>query len=344
MESKFTAIEEIGEFGLIDRFQTLLGEPADPELIRGVGDDAAVFRKEEGVYQVMTCDALIEGVHFDLTITPMRHLGFKSIAVNVSDVVAMNARPRFATITLGIPHSVSIEMMERLYQGIRKACGEYGLILVGGDTTAARQLSISVTVLGEVEESRVAFRRGARPGDLICTTGDLGAGYAGLKMLIKERIALQESKSDFRPDLQEFDHVIQRQLMPQARTDIINRWERARFTPSALIDVSDGLSSEVHHICRQSGCGALIRQDSIPVHEQTDAVARLFEDEAPNFALFGGEDYELVFAARPEDFSKIDDGTVVVVGLFTEAEEGVRLQIDDGEYVELLPGGYQHFG
>ena len=344
MESNFTAIEEIGEFGLIDRLQTLLGEPADPDLIRGIGDDAAVFRKEEGVYQVMTCDALIEGVHFDPSITPMRHLGFKCIAVNVSDVVAMNARPRYATVTLAIPHSVSVEMMEKLYHGIREACDRYGLILVGGDTTAARQLSLSVTVIGEVQESQIVFRRGARPGDLICATGHLGAGYAGLKILIRERIALQEAKAEFQPHLQEFDLVIQRQLMPQARLDAIEHWARAGFTPRALIDVSDGLASEVHHLCSQSGCGALIRQDSIPVHEQTAEVARLFEDEAPNFALFGGEDYELVFAARPGDYSKIDDGSVSVIGLFTEQEEGVRMQIDDGEYVELLPGGYQHFG
>jgi thiamine-monophosphate kinase len=344
MESNFTAIEEIGEFGLIDRLQTLLGEPADPELIQGIGDDAAVFRKEEGLYQVMTCDALIEGVHFDVSITPLRHLGYKCIAVNVSDVVAMNARPRYATITLGIPHSVSIEMMDSMYQGIREACERYGLILVCGDTTAARQLSVSVTVIGEVEESRVAFRRGAQPGDLICVTGDLGGGYAGLKILIRERIALQEAKSDSLPQLGEFGEVIQRQLMPHARLDVVDQWARVGFMPRALIDVSDGLASEVHHICRQSGCGALLRQDSIPIHEQTEAVARLFEDEAPNFALFGGEDYELVFAARPADFAKIDDGSTKAVGLFTEGEEGVRLQIDDGEYVELLPGGYQHFG
>ncbi len=344
MEREFTSIEDIGEFGLIDRLQTILGEPADAELIRGIGDDAAVFRKSDGLYQVMTCDALIEGVHFDLTITPMRHLGFKSIAVNVSDVVAMNALPRFAAITLGIPHSVSIEMMEKLYLGVRDACHTYGLIVVGGDTTAARQLSISVTIIGEVMENRVAFRRGAQPGDLICVTGDLGSGYAGLKILIKERIALQEATADFRPDLKDFDHVIQRQLRPEARLDVISNWERGGFVPRALIDISDGLASEVHHICRQSGCGALVRQDSIPIHEQVKTAAVLFEDEPSNFALFGGEDYELLFAVRPSDFSRIDDGTAMVVGLFTDPEEGVRMQIDDGEYVELLPGGYQHFG
>ncbi len=344
MDEKFTAIEEIGEFGLIDRFRTLLGEPADPDLIRGIGDDAAVFRKEDGIYQVMTCDALIEGVHFDLSITPMKHLGFKSVAVNVSDVVAMNARPRYATVTLGIPHSVSIEMIEKFYHGIREACDDYGMLLVGGDTTAARQLTVSVTVIGEVEDSRIALRRGASSGDMICVTGDLGAGYAGLKMLIKERIALQEAAGEFRPDLKDFDHVIQRQLMPRARLDMIDAWAISGFTPRALIDVSDGLASEVHHICHQSGCGALIRQDAIPFHEQTAAVARLFEDDTPSFALFGGEDYELVFAVRPGDYARIDDGSVTVVGLFTDAEEGVRLQIDDGEYVELLPDGYQHFG
>jgi thiamine-monophosphate kinase len=344
MENSFTAIEEIGEFGLIDRLQTILGEAADSELIRGIGDDAAVFRKEDGLYQVLTTDALIEGVHFDLSISPMSHLGFKCIAVNVSDVVAMNARPRYATIAMGVPHSVSIEMVEKFYSGVRDACDVYGVIVVGGDITAARQLSISVTVVGEVEEKRVAFRRGARPGDLICVTGDLGSGYAGLKVLIKQRIALNESKTDFRSELKNHDYVIQRQLMPRARIDVIANWERAGFIPRDMIDVSDGLASEIHHLCRHSGCGALIRQDSIPIHEQTAATAVLFEDEASNFALFGGEDYELVFATTPGDYSRIDDGSATVVGLLTEAEEGVRMQIDDGEFVELLPGGYQHFG
>lgn len=338
----FTPIQEVGEFGLIDRMHTVLGEAADDEVICGIGDDAAVIRKSDGIYQVVTVDALIEGVHFERSIMPMRHLGFKSIAVNVSDVAAMNARPRFAVISVAVPHSISIEMMESLYSGIRQACDAYGLTMVGGDTTAARQLSLSVTVIGEVEERRVVFRRGASPGDLVCVSGDLGSAYAGLKVLIKERIAMQEA-TGFEPDLESFDYVVGRQLTPKARLDLVNTWEAARFRPRALIDVSDGLSSEIHHLCRQSGCGALLRRDAIPMHEQAEGVATDFEDDPVSFALYGGEDYELLFAARPDDFALIDDGSVTVIGIFTEPDEGVRMQGEEGEFVSISPDGFQHF-
>ncbi|MDX1428986.1 MAG: thiamine-phosphate kinase [Rhodothermales bacterium] len=338
----FTPIERVGEFGLIDRLHTVLGEAADDQIVCGIGDDAAVLQKSEGLYQVVTVDALIEGVHFERSIMPMGHLGFKSIAVNVSDVAAMNARPRFALISVAIPHSVSIEMMEAFYSGIRRACDTYGLTMVGGDTTAARQLSVSVTVIGEVEEHRVVFRRGAVPGDLICVSGDLGSAYAGLKVLIRERIAMQEVSS-FEPKLAGFDYVIGRQLAPSARMDLVNGWEAAGFMPRAMIDVSDGLSSEIHHLCRHSGCGALIRRDAIPIHEQTRAVADDFEDDPVNFALFGGEDYELLFAARAEDYSRIDDGRCNVIGIFTDPDEGIRMQDDDGEYVGISPDGFKHF-
>ncbi len=343
MNGTFTQISDIGEFGLIDRLQTILGEAADSELIRGIGDDAAVFRKEEGVYQVLTTDALIEGVHFERSIMPMRHLGFKSIAVNVSDIAAMNARPRYAVVSVGVPHSVSVEMMEAFYTGMRQACDTYGLTVVGGDTTASRQMCISVSIVGEVAERRVTFRGGAVPGDLVCVTGDLGSAYAGLKVLIKERIALQDADSSFDPDLERYDHVVQRQLTPNARMDIVRMWEAAGFMPRALIDVSDGLSSEIHHLCRHSGCGAVLRRDAIPMHAQTAQVADLFDDEALNFALFGGEDYELLFAARPDDLSLIDDGSCTVVGIFTDAEEGFRMQGEEGEFVSISQNGYQHF-
>ncbi len=343
MESNFTQISEIGEFGLIDRLHTILGEAADSELVVGIGDDAAVFRKEDGIYQVLTTDALIEGVHFERSIMPMRHLGFKSIAVNVSDIAAMNAQPRFAVVSVGVPHSVSVEMMEAFYTGIRQACDAYGLTVIGGDTTAARQMCISVSVLGEVPERLVAFRRGASPGDLACVTGDLGSAYAGLKVLIKERIALQDADVNFEPDLDRYDYVVRRQLTPSARMDIIRAWEAAGFMPRAMIDVSDGLSSEINHLCRHSGCGALLRRDAVPIHEQTAQVADAFDDEAINFALFGGEDYELLFAARPEEVGRIDDGSFTVIGVFTDADEGVRMQDEEGEYVNISQNGYQHF-
>ena len=339
----FTPIESVGEFGLIDRLHTVLGEAADDQLICGIGDDAAVFRKEVGIYQVITIDALIEGVHFERSIMPMRHLGFKSVAVSVSDVAAMNARPRYAVVSVAVPHADSVEMMETLYAGIRSACETYGLTVVGGDTTAARQLTISVAMIGEVEDRRVAFRRGASPGDLVCVSGDLGSSYAGLKVLLKERLAMQEADASFTPDLDRFDYVVGRQLMPKARMDLVTSWEVVNFVPRAMIDVSDGLSSEIHHICRQSRCGALLRSDSIPTHEQTRTVADEFEDDAVNFALFGGEDYELLFAARPEDISRIDDGTCTVIGIFTDPEEGVHMEDEEGRHMGISPDGFQHF-
>ncbi len=343
MQADFTSIQDVGEFGLIDRMRAILGDSHDDRVVLGIGDDAAVIQGRDGLYDLVTTDALIEGVHFERSITPMRHLGFKAIAVNVSDIVAMNGRPRFAVVSVGIPHGVSVEMVESLYRGMRQACESYGLSIVGGDTTAARQMTISVAVIGEVEEHRVAFRRGASPGDLLCVTGDIGSAYAGLKILIKERISLQDADTNFHPDLDRFDYVVGRQLMPSARLDVIEKWQAAGFIPRALIDVSDGLASEVNHICGNSSCGALLRRDSLPIHDQTESVATMFEDDSASFALFGGEDYELLFAARPGDFSLIDDGTVTVVGLITESEEGMRIQDEEGYTSTLDPRGFQHF-
>ncbi|GIV61480.1 MAG: thiamine-monophosphate kinase [Rhodothermaceae bacterium] len=341
--SDYTPIQVLGEFGLIERIRTLLGPPSDEDVRLGIDDDAAVYHVGDDRVHVVTTDALIEGVHFDRSFVPLLHLGLKTVAVNVSDVVAMNARPRFATLALGLPETMSVEQVEAFYEGVRQGCATYGVTLVGGDTTAARYLTVVLTVIGEARESDVIFRRGARPGDLLCVTGDLGGAYAGLKVLLDQRQALRETGGDFEPNLDPFRYVIARQLTPTARLATLEDWARRRVRPRALIDVSDGLASEVHHLCRQSGCGAIIRAASLPIHPETRAVADQFLDDVDTYALFGGEDYELLFALPEDELDRLDPESYTVVGQFTEASEGVRIQTPEGLLVPLDAQGYQHF-
>ncbi len=344
MTTPFTALQEIGEFGLINRMLTRLGLSSDDALHQGIGDDAAVYHVGDGVVHVVTTDALIEGVHFDLSFMPMRHLGVKAIAVNVSDVVAMNAQPRYATIALGVPPGVSVEMVEALYDGLAEACRIYDLTLVGGDTTMARQLTLAVTVIGAAAEDAVVYRRGARPGDLLCVTGDLGAAYAGLKVLLDQRRAMAEAGDDFQPNLDPFRYLIQRQLTPTARLQTLRQWAAVGVRPRALIDVSDGLASEVHHLCEQSDCGALIHSAALPIDTETRHAADQFMEDVDTYALYGGEDYELLFALPEADFHRLPEGTCTVVGTFTEAADGIRIVMPEGGAFPLEAAGYQHFG
>jgi thiamine-monophosphate kinase len=343
MSDTFTPIHEVGEFGLIDRMRAVLGPPTDPDVRLGIDDDAAVYTVGEDRVHVFTTDALIEGVHFDRAFMPMPHLGVKAVAINVSDVVAMNAQPRFATIALGLPASMSVEQVEGFYAGVRQACEAYGVTLLGGDTTTARYLTVVVSMIGEAREEALVFRRGARPGDLMCVTGDLGGAYAGLKILLEQRRVLRETEGAYEPDLDPFRYVIARQLTPTARLRTIRDWAERRVRPHALIDVSDGLASEVHHLCRQSDCGALVRTAALPIHPETRAVADQFREDVDTYALFGGEDYELLFALSEEDLDKLDPESFTVVGQFTEASEGIRAQTPEGGVIPLTAGGYQHF-
>lgn len=338
-----TPIQELGEFGLIDRMQAVLDVPSPDDLLMGIGDDAAVYRIGGGRVHVVTTDALIEGVHFDRAFTPLPYLGTKALAVNVSDVVAMNATPRYATLALGLTAGMSVEMVEDCYRGIRQACAQYGVVLVGGDTTAARQLTLAVTLIGEADEAAIVYRRGARPGDLLCVTGDLGAAYAGLKVLLDQREQLRTQGEAFTPDFTGTRYVIERQLTPVARLATIRDWAARGVRPRALIDISDGLASEVHHLCQQSGCGARVRIEALPIELETRMVADLFDDEVETYALFGGEDYELLFALDPDDIDRLDPDTFTVLGQFTLPETGVQAQLPDGTLLPLDAGGYQHF-
>lgn len=339
----FTPIDQVGEFGLIDRMKEILGPTTSDDVILGITDDAAVYRVSDDRVNIVATDALIEGVHFDRLFMPMEHLGYKSMAVNISDIVAMNGTPRFATIALGIPNTVSIEQIEGFYRGVRHACDAYGVEVLGGDTTAARYLTISVTVIGEADIQDVVFRRGASPGDLICVSGDLGAAYAGLRVLLNERNRMREEGKDYVPDLTHYEFVIQRQLRPKARLDLVNQWRDAGVKPRALIDISDGLASEINHICSQSECGAVVHVSAVPIAFETRDVADEFHEDVDAFALFGGEDYELLFAISPNDVDKLDDKSFNVVGEFVEKERGVQVMLPEGESMPLTPGGYTHF-
>ena len=339
----FTPVQETGEFGLIDIMSEVLSGTNDSSVLRSIGDDAAVYKVGGDRVHVMTTDALIESIHFDRTFMPMEFLGVKNIAVNVSDVVAMNAKPRYATIAIGLPHTISVEMIEALYRGIAKACDAYGLTLVGGDTTASQRFSLAVTVIGEANENDVVYRHGARIGDAICVTGDLGASYAGLRLLIDQRDALKKEGEAFQSKVDQFRYVVQRHLTPTPRLTAIETMQEAGVVPHAMIDISDGLASEIQHICRQSHCGALLQAASLPIHEETRKIAALFGQDADTYALYGGEDFELLITLPPELLEKLPAGVVTRVGEITD-EESIRIETPEGAIIPLEGKGYQHFG
>lgn len=345
MSQTFTPISSIGEFGFIARLRDRLGDvPHKDDLIAGIGDDAAVYRAGEGMLHVVTTDMLIEGVHFDRSFIPMPHLGFKAISVNVSDVAAMNARPFLATVALGVPRNLSVEMADALYDGMAEACKKFGMEIAGGDVSTAPVLTISVTVVGQVLETDVVFRRGANVGDLLCVTGDVGGAFAGLQILLDQRRELEELGDLYEPRLDAHRYVISRQLRPVARLDMVDALRKAGIKPTAMIDVSDGVSSEVHHIASASGCGATVRIGQLPFDPETRAVADQMMEDIDTYALFGGEDYELLFTVRPEDASKVEamEG-VSVIGKMEELAKGVRAYSPDTGLVPLHPAGYEHF-
>jgi thiamine-monophosphate kinase len=342
-----TAIADVGEFGLIAHMRDTLGEPDDPNLVAGISDDAAVYRIDEaGHVHLATTDTLIEGIHFDRTFMPMEHLGFKAMSVNVSDIAAMNADPRYATVVIGIPQHVSVEMVEQVYEGIRQACDAYGTTVVGGDTTGDHSFSLTVTVIGEANEEDVVYRSGATVGDKLCVTGDLGASYAGLKVLLAQREGLKQKGQQFDPNLDPFSYVIRRHLAPPAQLKTVHDWAKASVRPSSLIDISDGLSSEVHHICEASGVGAKLLEPALPIHPETRNTASEFGEDAPAYALFGGEDYELVFTLPEDKLDALDRQSYSVIGEIEPLDDPanpVHIQRADGEDVPLSPGGFDHF-
>lgn len=339
MEDKMTEIASLGEFGLIDRLTDGI-ELANQSSLKGVGDDAAVL-EYHNTEVLVTTDLLLEGVHFDLTYVPLKHLGYKSAVVNFSDVYAMNGTPRQITVSLGISKRFTVEHIEALYSGIRHACEIYGVDLVGGDTTSSRQgLVISVTCIGDAPKDKIVYRDGAKDTDLICVSGDLGAAYMGLQLLEREKIASVGQK-DFIPKFEGKEYLIERQLKPEARKDIIAELDRAGIKPTAMMDISDGLSSELLHICKQSHTGCRIYEDRIPIDYQTAVMAEELGMNLVTAALNGGEDYELLFTVPLHDHEKVSKlPGVKVIGHITKESLGCAMITRDNTEIELKAQGW----
>ena len=334
-----TEISTLGEFGLINHLTqdiTLKNQST----LKGVGDDAAVLEYDDEQVLVTT-DLLLEGVHFDLTYVPLKHLGYKSAVVNFSDIYAMNGQPKQITVSLGISKRFSIEDLEELYSGIRLACDVYGVDLIGGDTSASLTgLSISITCIGEGEKGKIVYRNGAKETDLICVSGDLGAAYMGLQLLEREKKVFQGEK-DFTPDFSGKEYLLERQLKPEARKDVIEMLRNNGILPTAMMDISDGLSSELLHISKQSHVGCRIYEERIPIDYQTAVMAEQFNMNLVTAALNGGEDYELLFTVPLTEHDKIDAmPSVKVIGYVTKAELGNYLVGRDGGEVELKAQGW----
>ncbi len=336
---KRTEIATLGEFGLI-RHLTQDIELKNACTLQGVGDDAAVM--DYGDKEVlMTTDLLLEGIHFDLTYVPLKHLGYKSAIVNFSDIYAMNGQPKQITVSIGISKRFSVEDLEELYSGIRLACDVYGVDLVGGDTSASLTgLCISITCLGEGEKGKIVYRSGARETDLICVSGDLGAAYMGLQLLEREKRVFNGDK-DFTPDFSGKEYLLERQLKPEARKDIIEMLHNAGIQPTAMMDISDGLSSELLHISKASHVGCRVYEDRIPIDYQTAVMAEQFNMNLVTAALNGGEDYELLFTVPLSDNDKVSEMTgIKVIGYITKPELGNYLVGRDGGEVELKAQGW----
>lgn len=330
MSEKQTEISTLGEFGLIDRLTRDI--PIHNEsTLKAVGDDAAVLSFPD-TRVLVTTDLLLEGVHFDLTYVPLKHLGYKSVAVNLSDIYAMNGTPRQITVSLGISRRFTVEHIEELYAGMRLACQNYGVDIVGGDTTSSRQgLVISITAIGDAPDDRIVYRDRAKDTDLICVSGDLGAAYMGLQLLEREKVASAGQK-DFVPDFSGKEYLVERQLKPEPRRDIIEILRSKDITPTAMMDISDGLSSELMHICKGSNTGCRIYEDRIPIDYQTALMAQELNMNLVTAALNGGEDYELLFTVPLTDHDKVSSiEGVHVIGHITRPELGCKMVTRDGE-------------
>ncbi len=339
MENKRTEIAALGEFGLIDHLTEEV-EIYNASTLLGIGDDGAVI-DTFGKQMVVTTDMLVEGVHFDLMYMPLKHLGYKSVIVNLSDIYAMNGQPTQITVSIAISNRFSVEALDELYEGINFACKKYGVDLIGGDTTTSTSgLVISITAIGEVADNKFVTRKGAKPNDLICVTGNLGAAYMGLLLLEREKKIYLETPG-VQPDLENQAYVIERILKPEAKRELISWFENNKITPTAMIDISDGLSSEILHICKQSQTGCVIYEEKLPIHEQTRLNAEKFNIAATTAALNGGEDYELLFTADTSDFEKLANCPLItIIGHISSADEGQYLITTANNKVKLSAQGW----
>ena len=341
MSNERTEIATLGEFGLIEHLTKNI-ELQNVSSILGVGDDAAVI-DHFGKQTVVTTDLLIEGVHFDLAYTPLKHLGYKSVIVNLSDVYAMNAIPTQITLSLGISNRFSLETLDEFYEGVYAACSAYGVDLVGGDTTSSQKgFIISVTAIGEVTPEKFVKRSTAQKGDLLCVSGFLGSAYVGLLFLEREKKIYLESPG-VQPDLEGESFVIGKLLKPEARKDIVEFFAKEEIIPTSMIDVSDGLSSEILHLCKESNLGCVLYEEKIPVAEEMKKAAFKFEIDPTACALSGGEDYELLFTISQSDYDKlILNEEISVIGYMTEVEQGANILTKGGGKHPITSQGWNH--
>ncbi|MCG6187406.1 thiamine-phosphate kinase [Maribellus maritimus] len=338
---KQTQISEVGEFGLIERLTKNI-QIKNESTLKGVGDDAAVlnFNKKQ---VVVSSDLLTEGIHFNLMYVPLKHLGYKSVVINLSDIFAMNAIPCQIVVNIALSNKFSVEAVEEIYSGIHLACEKYGVDLIGGDTTSSLTgLTISVTAIGEAEKEDLVYRSGAGPNDLLCVSGDLGGAYMGLQLLERENEVFKVNEN-MQPQLQGYDYILERQLKPEARGDIIAAFKKIGIQPTSMIDISDGLSSEIMHLCKNSNTGCNLYEDKIPMDFQTKKMAEELSINPLVAALNGGEDYELLFTISLEDYEKIkNDPDFTVIGHMTNVSEGTNLITNAGSAVPLEAQGWNH--
>ena len=334
-----TSIAQLGEFGLIEHL-TKHFEIKNPSTLKGIGDDAAVldFQNKKAV---ISTDLLIEGVHFDLAYMPLKHLGYKAVVVNVSDIYAMNAKATQITVSVAVSNRFPLEALEELYEGITLAAKQYDVDVVGGDTTSSQKgLIISITALGEADVQDIVYRNGAKQGDLLVVSGDLGAAYMGLQVLEREKQVFQVNPNN-QPDLDNYTYLIERQLKPEARKDVAEILKALDIKPTAMIDISDGLSSEVMHLCKQSNVGCNVYEDKLPMDPQFINVCEEFNIDSTTIALNGGEDYELLFTIKMEDFDKIKGNpNFTVIGHMTQESEGIHLVTRANTKIALKARGW----
>ena len=337
-----TSIENLGEFGLIDHLTKNI-KLEQKSTVKGVGDDAAVL-DFAGKKVLVSTDMLLEGIHFDLAYTPLKHLGYKAIQVNLSDIYAMNGTATQVTVSIGVSSKFPLEAVEELYEGMYLACEKYNVDIVGGDTTSSKQgLVISVTAIGYADEKYIVYRNGAEEGDLICVSGDLGGAYTGLQLLEREKLIYLENPN-IQPDLEGKDYIVERQLKPEARKDIIDLLKEIDVKPTSMIDVSDGLASEILHICKQSNKGCNLYEEKIPLDPMTFDTAREFNLDPTVCALSGGEDYELLFTVKQADYDKIKfKMDITIVGYITEPSAGCNLITKAGNSHPLKAQGWNAF-
>lgn len=336
-----TELSELGEFGLIELLTKDI-KFKNKSTLKGVGDDGAVI-DHGNKKTVISTDLLVEKIHFDLIYTPLKHLGYKAVVVNLSDIYAMNARPTQITVSIAVSNRFSVEAVHELYKGIHLACDVYGVDLIGGDTTTSLQgLTISITALGEADADKIVYRNTAKPGDLVCVTGFLGGAYVGLQLLEREKQIYLENPN-MQPNLENKDYIVGRLLKPEARKDIFEFFEQNNLIPTSMIDVSDGLSSDLIHICHQSNVGAYIEEANLPIAQETTLKAMDFKLPPSTCALHGGEDYELLFTINPKDVEKIRYMMDIrIIGEITNAEDGIKLHTSGGVIEDLIAQGWTH--